>query len=100
LLVFMISVAVIAFEATAHWLLGRGSFPTLLAVYLAADNPSGKHFFAGVFDNALPAAVLGYVAGWTGYPRWSPRKVFVVVILLACLVAGLEPLYRGGWPGL
>lgn len=94
LLVILTSVAVIAFEAAAHWLLGRGSSPTLLAVYLTADSPSGKHFFAGVFDNTLPAAILGYVAGWAGYPRWSPRKVFVVAILLSCLVAGLEPLYR------
>jgi hypothetical protein len=93
-LVLIISIAVVAFEAAVHWLLSGGRFPTLLAVYLTADSPSEKHFFAGVLDNQLPAAVLGYVAGWAGYPRWSPRKVFVVVVLLSCLVAGLEPIYR------
>ena len=93
-LVLVTLIAVIAFEAVAHWLLGRGSVPTLLAIYLTTEIPSGKHFVAGTFDNQLPAAILGYVAGWVGYPRWSPRKVFVVVVLLSCLVAGLEPLYR------
>jgi len=92
-LVLLTSIAVIALQAATHWLLGRGNFPTLLAVYLTGGN-SGKHFFAGVFDNSMPAAVLGFVAGWAGYPRWSPRKVFAVVVLLSCLVAALIPLYR------
>ena len=93
LLIFATAAAVLAFEAAVHWLLGRGTFPTLLAVYLTGGS-SGKHFFAGVLDNLLPAAVLGFANGWAGYPHRSPRKVSLLMFGLAIFTASLEWVYR------
>src|SRR5215467_9359419 len=75
-----------------HWLLGQGMFPSLLAVYLAADR-SGKHFFGGVVDNVAPAVVLGWVNGWVGYPRWSVRTLCATTFAIAVFVVALMQLY-------
>jgi MFS family permease len=76
-----------------HWLLGRGVFPWLLAVYLAPD-AGGKFFFGGVMDNIAPAILLGWVNGWAGYRRWSVRTLCLTTFALAVFVVALMPLYR------
>jgi len=79
-------------EILFHWLLGRGVFPLLLAIYVSAD-AGEKYFFAGVVDNVAPAAVLGWVNGWVGYPRWSVRKLCATTFMLAVFVVALMQLY-------
>jgi hypothetical protein len=80
-------------EILFHWLLGRGVFPSLLAVYLSAD-AGGKYFLGGIIDNVAPAMVLGCVNGWVGYPRWSVGKLSATALALAVFVVALMPLYR------
>lgn len=80
-------------EIFFHWLLGRGVFPSLLAVYLSAD-AGGKYFYGGVVDNVAPAMVLGCVNGWVGYPRWSVVKLCAITFAVAVFVIALMPLYR------
>jgi hypothetical protein len=86
-------VAVTSLEIVFHWLLGRGEFPALLAVYLDRGR-SGKAFNAGLLDNQVPAALIGWIAGWVGYSRWSPRTLAAVAVGLALFVAALVPVYR------
>lgn len=85
--------AVGAFEILFHWLLGRGLFPSLLALYLAAD-AGRKYFLGGAIDNVAPAVVLGWVNGWVGYPRWSIRTLCATTFSLALFVVALMPIYR------
>jgi len=92
LTVIVAATAVATLEIALHWLLGRGQAPSLLGIYLDRGS-SGKAFNSGVLDNLIPAAVLGWFAGWAAFPRWSPRKVAVVAVALATFVAALEPLY-------
>jgi hypothetical protein len=80
-------------EITLHWLLGRGTFPRLLAIYLMADSPSGKHTVAGIVDNAAPAVALGWVNGWVGFPQWSVRKLVATAFAVAVFVVALLPVY-------
>lgn len=86
-------VAVGACEVVIHWLLGKGVFPRLLAIYFSADYPSGKHEFAWTLDNVAPAAILRWINGWPGFPRWSVRKLVATTLLLAVFVAVLVPAY-------
>ena len=64
----------------------------LLAIYLYTD-ASGKHFLAGMVANQVPAAILGWIGGWVGFPGWSLRKLTVVAVALAIFVAALTPVY-------
>lgn len=80
-------------EIALHWLLGRGGHPRLLMTYLSAESPSGRHELAGMLDNTVPAAVLGWVNGWIGLPRWSVRKLVATTFVLAIFVAALMPAY-------
>lgn len=85
--------AVAGCEIIFHWLLGRGGFPSILAIYLAAD-AGGKHFFGGVVDNIAPAAILGWINGLSSYPRWSLRRGYPIAFALSVFVVALTPLYR------
>src|SRR5260370_15227486 len=92
LTVIVVATAVAALEIALNWWLGRGNAPSLLRVYLDRGS-SGKAFNSGVLDNLIPAVVLGWTAGWAGFPRWSSRKVAAVAVAVAIFVAALEPLY-------
>lgn len=93
------AIAVAAIEIGFHWLLSRGTFSTLSAIYLPSNYTRTRDDFAGVVDNLSPAAVLGLISGWVAFPRWSLRKLAVVAIALAIFVAALEPFYWAiiGW---
>jgi hypothetical protein len=78
-------------EILFHWLLGRQMFPSLLAVYLSTD-AGGKYFLGGVVDNIAPAAVLGCVNGWAGFPLRSVGKLLVTTVVLAGFVVALMPI--------
>lgn len=93
LLILAAMVAVAGLGSAFHWLLSCGKFPVLLAIYLDRGS-SGKAFNAGVVDNQIPAAFLGWIGGWVGYSRWSPRTLATVVFGLAIFVAALVPVYR------
>ena len=82
-----------ASEIFSHWLLGRGVFPLLLAIYLYVDPQSGKDAFAWDVMNTAPAAVLGCANGWIGYPRWSAPTLCLNTLILALFVAGLMRIY-------
>ena len=74
LLILGVLLIVAGLEIAFHWPLGRGEFPALLAIYLDRGN-SGKAFNAGIVDNLAPAAFVGWISGWAGYPRWSRRTL-------------------------
>jgi len=93
LLILGVLLMVAGLEIAFHWLLGRGEFPALLAIYLDRGN-SGKAFNAGIVDNLAPAAFVGWISGWVGYPRWSPRTLAGGAVGLALFVAALVPVYR------
>jgi hypothetical protein len=82
-----------AVEIAVHWLLGLNVFPSLTAVYLHTNFPSGKQFFGGTLDNTVPAIVLGWTVGWVGSAVWSWRKVAFVCIGTAAFIALLQPWY-------
>lgn len=92
-------ITVAAIEIGFHWLLSRGTFSTLSAIYLPSNYTHTRDDFAGVVDNLSPAAVLGLISGWVAFPRWSLRKLTVAAVALAILVATLEPFYWAiiGW---
>jgi hypothetical protein len=74
---------VVACEIIFHWLLGRGAFPTLLALYLWVDPVTRKGTFAREVINAAPAVLLGCANGWIGYSRWSVRTLCATTVILA-----------------
>lgn len=84
---------VAACEIVFHWLLGRGVFPSLLALYLYVDPQSRKASFAWDVINTAPAAALGCANGWIGYPRWSASTLCVTTVTLALFVAALTRTY-------
>jgi hypothetical protein len=92
LLILGALLTVAGIEIAFHWLLHRGEFPALLAIYLDRGN-SGKAFNAGIVDNLAPAAFVGWISGWVGYPRWSPPTLAGVAVGLAVFIAALVPVY-------
>jgi hypothetical protein len=90
LLVALVTIG--ASEAVFHWLLARDSFAPLLGVYLCPD-AGGKYFYAGIVDNIVPAAILGSVNGWLGYPRWSIARLCIGALGIAVFVAEMTRLY-------
>ena len=84
---------VAAAEIAFHWLLGRDIFPTILSAYLSPDYPSRKQLFEGIVDSLVPAAVLGWTAGWVGFCRWSLRAVAIAAVSLATLTVAMQPSY-------
>lgn len=84
---------VAACEIVFHWLLGRGVFPSLLALYLYVDPQSRKASFAWDLINTAPAAALGCANGWIGYPRWSASTLCLTTVALALFVAALTRTY-------
>lgn len=93
LLILGALLTVVSLEIAFHWLLGRGEFPMLLAIYLDRGK-SGKAFNAGVVDNQVPAALVGWMVGWVGYSRSSPRMIAALTLGLAVSIAALVPVYR------
>lgn len=91
--IFLALAALACVETALHWMLGRGEFPTLLAIYLYRGY-SGKAFYAGIVDNQIPAAIAGVVTGWVGYSRWPARTLVLAALGDAAFVAALVPLYR------
>jgi hypothetical protein len=92
LLLLAALVVVGAFETAFHWLLVRDSFAPLLGVYLSPD-AGGKYFYAGIVDSIAPAAILGCVNGWLGYPRWSIGRLCASAIAIAVFVAEMTRVY-------
>jgi len=86
---------VAACEIVFHWLLGRGVFPTVLALYLWVDPLTRKGTLVQSVINSAPAAVLGFANGWIGYPRWSARTVGVTALIIALFVDTLTHLLIG-----
>jgi hypothetical protein len=97
--IIIAAITVAAIEVGLHWLLSRGTFPTLSAIYLPSNYTRTRDDFAGVVDNLGPAAILGLVSGWVAFPRWSLRKLTAAAIGIAIFLAALEPAYWGiiGW---
>jgi len=92
-LLLLAALAVVgAFETAFHWLLVRDSFAPLLGVYLSPD-AGGKYFYAGIVDSIAPAAILGSVNGWLGFPRWSIARLCVGAVGIAVFVAEMTRLY-------
>jgi hypothetical protein len=93
MIIICAAVIVGAFEIALHWVLGQDLFPSLTAIYLRTEFPSGKQFFGGTLDNTMPAAVLGWIVGWVCSFVWPWRKVAFVCIGPAVFIALLQPWY-------
>jgi hypothetical protein len=77
-------------EIWFHWLASAN--PYVLGVYLTPDRGE-KYFIGGCIDTVLPAAFLGAVNGWVGFPVWSLRKVMFIASGLAVCVVAMLPIY-------
>ncbi|HLK06678.1 MAG TPA: hypothetical protein VKV30_01990 [Candidatus Angelobacter sp.] len=77
-------------EIWFHWLASVN--PYVLGIYLTPDR-GGKYFIGGCIDTVAPAAFLGVVNGWVGFPKWSLRKVLLVASGLAVFIVAMLPLY-------
>ena len=83
-------VAVAVCEIWFHWLVSVN--PYVLGVYLTPDRGE-KYFIGGCIDTVLPAAFLGAVNGWVGFPVWSLRKAMLIASGLAVFVVAMLPVY-------
>jgi hypothetical protein len=91
------TVVVAILEIGFHWLLGRGRLPGAPGVYLM-EARGGKHSSAGAVDILLPAGVLGFVNGWTGFP--TSLISFVSAVTSVCgSAAFFTPAPSASWLG-
>jgi hypothetical protein len=92
LLLIGVVLLVMACEIIFHWLLGQGTFPTVLGLYLWVDPVTKKGTFPREVINAAPAVILGCANGWIGYSRWSVRTLFANAVILALFMNTLTHL--------
>ena len=99
LILFAAAVFVAVIEVGFHWLLSRNPSSTLTAIYLPSNYTTSRDDFAGLVDNLVPAAILGFTSGWVAFSRWSLRKLALAAVGVAVFVAALEPSYWAllGW---